>query len=368
MALAHRFVEMYGHVSDTSICLDEAAFHLGVERRRIYDIVNVLESIGVVSRLGKNQYNWLGNTQCATRLDELKRMALSSKSSTSRLGTALLPIDNERAASDFNVASNNLATTTTSKLSRVGSEDKIKAGAPRKQKSLGILCQRFVQLFLVSTESYVGLDDAASLLRDEELSSAADGTRKELNEAESARELKAKNRRLYDIANILVSLNLIEKVAVQTRKPAFRWVGGPIRVATTTTDAQQPNVYNAGPRRATGLQRQHPEPLADDQQFATPAKRRKIAGEASYGSSAETTPHALGSGAENGEDGTGMLKVAEAIYKWTSPAYIEEYMTAARAAGEEHARKAEAWLAQVRQWQNTLSTAGTSQQRGPGNP
>lgn len=41
--------------------------------------------------------------------------------------------------------------------------------------------------------------------------------------------LSAKVRRLYDIANILSSLQLIEKVhihSIQTgRKPGFRWIG-----------------------------------------------------------------------------------------------------------------------------------------------
>lgn len=38
----------------------------------------------------------------------------------------------------------------------------------------------------------------------------------------------AKVRRLYDIANVLTSLNLIKKVHVRAergRKPAFRWLG-----------------------------------------------------------------------------------------------------------------------------------------------
>lgn len=37
--------------------------------------------------------------------------------------------------------------------------------------------------------------------------------------------LKTKVRRLYDIANILSSLHLIEKVQTTSRKPAFKWLG-----------------------------------------------------------------------------------------------------------------------------------------------
>ena len=41
------FLNLYGTEEGKCISLDEAASRLGVERRRIYDIVNVLESIEV---------------------------------------------------------------------------------------------------------------------------------------------------------------------------------------------------------------------------------------------------------------------------------------------------------------------------------
>ena len=84
-------------------------------------------------------------------------------------------------------------------------------GESRKDKSLGLMSQRVLQLFLMSQTSVLSLDEAAQLLLGEGACDAA--------------QLKTKVRRLYDIANVLVSLQLIEKVHVDSRKPAFRWLG-----------------------------------------------------------------------------------------------------------------------------------------------
>ena len=37
--------------------------------------------------------------------------------------------------------------------------------------------------------------------------------------------LKTKIRRLYDIANVLQSIGLIQKTNTKNKKPAFQWVG-----------------------------------------------------------------------------------------------------------------------------------------------
>ncbi|KAH0994554.1 hypothetical protein GBA52_018418 [Prunus armeniaca] len=81
----------------------------------------------------------------------------------------------------------------------------------RREKSLALLTQNFMKLFICSTEEMISLDDVTKLL---------------LGDAQSASAMRTKVRRIYDIANVLSSMNLIEKThTADTRKPAFKWLG-----------------------------------------------------------------------------------------------------------------------------------------------
>lgn len=72
------FLKLYRDDKIAEICLDRAATELGVERRRIYDIVNILESIHLVSRKSKNLYNWHGLASLPTSISAMKVCRWSS--------------------------------------------------------------------------------------------------------------------------------------------------------------------------------------------------------------------------------------------------------------------------------------------------
>ncbi|XP_071358736.1 transcription factor E2F7 isoform X2 [Trachinotus anak] len=200
--LCQKFLALYPDYppphSPIWISLDEVATSLGVERRRIYDIVNVLESLMIVGRIAKNSYTWYGRQQLEATLEELQRRGrqqgyhLQMELAAETRGTGPGREDDS------------------------GEGDTGIAGGNRKDKSLRIMSQKFVMLFLVSKTQTVTLDAAAKILIEESQDSS------------SHSKYKTKVRRLYDIANVLTSLGLIKKVHVREergRKPAFKWLG-----------------------------------------------------------------------------------------------------------------------------------------------
>ncbi|NWI87128.1 E2F7 factor, partial [Pitta sordida] len=215
--LCQKFLARYPNyplsTEKTTISLDEVASILGVERRRIYDIVNVLESLQLVSRVAKNQYCWHGRHnlgQTLKRLQEAGELQYGE----------LMTFQHKEQDLEYKFGERKKETVPESQdrpLLDFSEPDCTSASAnSRKDKSLRIMSQKFVMLFLVSKTKIVTLDIAAKILI-EETQDTVDHSK-----------FKTKVRRLYDIANVLTSLGLIKKVHVteeRGRKPAFKWIG-----------------------------------------------------------------------------------------------------------------------------------------------
>ncbi|XP_073008032.1 E2F transcription factor-like E2FF [Typha latifolia] len=216
--LCSNFVSLYNNDDADSVNLDDAAARLGVERRRMYDIVNVLESVGILARKGRKKYSWIGVSGIPKALEELKEEALRKISGSYTEDPSIKVSDDEEEETSVD-ESEDFETEKLSRFVNACSSSNIFIWETyvryQKKNSLGQLTQDFVKLFLASDSRTISLDEAAKMI----LRDSDETTNMRNNNA-------AKVRRLYDIANVLSSLNLIEKIQQSdTRKPAFRWLG-----------------------------------------------------------------------------------------------------------------------------------------------
>ncbi|XP_045413626.1 transcription factor E2F8 isoform X2 [Lemur catta] len=235
--LCHKFLARYpkypNPAVNNDICLDEVAEELNVERRRIYDIVNVLESLHMVSRLAKNRYTWHGRHNLNKTLGTLKSVGQENK-----YAEQIMMIKKKEYEQEFDfiksysiedhIIKSNAGHNGHPDMCFVelpGVEFRAASVNSRKDKSLRVMSQKFVMLFLVSTPQIVSLEIAAKILIGEDHVEDLDKSK-----------FKTKIRRLYDIANVLSSLELIKKVHVteeRGRKPAFKWTGPEISPNTS---------------------------------------------------------------------------------------------------------------------------------------
>ncbi|KAK5874374.1 hypothetical protein PBY51_019321 [Eleginops maclovinus] len=174
--LCHKFLARYpdhpNPALNNDICLDDVATELSVERRRIYDIMNVLESLHMVSRSAKNRYTWHGRTKLAQTLAVLKQVGEEQ-----RYGQQMLHIRQRLRDKEFDFDGEEKENEEVVELESgeqgqkelffielPGVEFKAASVNSRKDKSLRVMSQKFVMLFLVSNPRVVSLDVAAKIL------------------------------------------------------------------------------------------------------------------------------------------------------------------------------------------------------------
>ncbi|KAJ0692585.1 putative transcription factor E2F-DP family [Helianthus annuus] len=238
--LCSNFLRLYNKEGVESIGLDNAANQLGVERRRIYDIVNILESVGVLTRRAKNQYTWKGFSAIPHTVEELRKQAFNENPRVSgfcSFGTVV----NEN---DCRGPSNSNSSYTGKYTKSSGSS---KSENNRKEKSLGLLTQNFIKLFISSNADLISLDTAATAL---------------LGDVHDPTAMRTKVRRLYDIANVFSSMNLLEKTRhPESGKPSFRWLGP--KTKSQTLDTNKRRGFGTDITNHEALKRKHVDSLSD---------------------------------------------------------------------------------------------------------
>mmetsp|Transcript_49133 Transcript_49133/g.55681 ORF Transcript_49133/g.55681 Transcript_49133/m.55681 type:complete len:485 (+) Transcript_49133:221-1675(+) len=224
--LAENFLNHYKDKPRGSvIVVDDAAVDLGVERRRIYDVVNILESVSLVEKKQKNTYSWMGMDHLDGMFCDLQARAILDYPQDAEKHLGLLD-ENGKSLS-------------------CNQMNPPRLHSRKENKSLAKLSQEFLQVFLVGFET-LSLPEASDKIQGtastEELvamgggarakaaaAATAEGTVPKSDEREmkaaAARGLKTKIRRLYDIANVFLSVGLLKKVEnIDTsRRPNFAW-------------------------------------------------------------------------------------------------------------------------------------------------
>jgi len=201
--LCENFIKLYGNHSNEEFFVDQVARLLNVGRRRIYDIVNVLESIGIVVKKKRNHYTWQGVDRIPFTLIALKV--------SNEVGNVL------KQPSSYTVNTVESPSSSSDECSMSSQKDEDSEGETQlsphqndqNDKVLGVLTQRFIKLFLESNESVISFQEIIRLL---------------LGEQDKDVKSKTGIRRLYDIANILSALQLIQKTQNWNGEMAYQWL------------------------------------------------------------------------------------------------------------------------------------------------
>ena len=191
------------HNNGTVIEICEIASRMRVQRRRIYDVINILEAIDVVTRVKKNTYQWHGLEGLHAFFANMQKEALAERSSATAAAVA--------AATGVETGADDMILTP-AKSTATG----------HKSKGMAMICKKLLEMYLVTGRTEIGLAEAA-----EEILGALSPA-EEADPETRAKVMKTKVRRMYDIANVLATLSILTKENVGStsvsNKPSFRWV------------------------------------------------------------------------------------------------------------------------------------------------
>ncbi|KAG0176724.1 E2F transcription factor 3 [Apophysomyces sp. BC1021] len=97
--LTKKFIALLRSSTHGDLDLNRAATQLKVQKRRIYDITNVLEGIRLIEKNSKNHVRWIGNpsptSSLEKRLATLKNQNRNLENELDQLSTARQQVDHE---------------------------------------------------------------------------------------------------------------------------------------------------------------------------------------------------------------------------------------------------------------------------------
>ena len=200
--LSQIFQLCYGHLrpngTPAKIRLNDVVEALGVTRRRMYDVINVFESLEIVRRVGKLEYEFRGYDNLPEFLCNLvEEGEIDEHVELPGLSNSTFEcIDNKNV---------NLSDINCFQEKGMGST------------SLWKLTRRLLQVMLKKFEPVSLATAASEFVRKATLEQPSHGRPQIQVTIE---------RRLYDIGSILCSIGLVERVYVHKRQPSFEWIYG----------------------------------------------------------------------------------------------------------------------------------------------
>ncbi|CAA91391.2 Transcription factor efl-3 [Caenorhabditis elegans] len=209
--------------STREVHLETVARKMNVEKRRIYDIVNVMEALDAMQKTNKSYYQWQGLESLPKLMFDLQNEAVEEglPERVLRVEQAMCSfteLSSPRGKQGFKDIVGSFVSCTSTPTTPSTSFDSVTvkmepAGLLEKRSrvdtrdrqgrnSLAQLCRRFLMVLLSNPKNIrkVSLDVASTvLIKDPETEGFEPPSR-------------SRCRRLYDIANVLVALGLIKKV------------------------------------------------------------------------------------------------------------------------------------------------------------